>query len=117
MITNEIRKTIILNLLGNPDFVEKAIEGTDEYFEFQIRARTVLECLLNVQQVEGITIADPDSEIAIIWSIEDIQGERPHLSDEQAREVLQMVKRKHDANIGVNWEVLKYWADELFPVE
>lgn len=56
-----------------------------------------------------------DNQIAIIWSIEDVQQERPDLSDEQAMEVLKKVKDKHDATIGVNWDVLRNWADELYP--
>ena len=59
------------------------------------------------------TIADPDS-IAIFWSIEDVQEVARHLTDDQAREVLETAKRRHDANVGINWEVLETVADILF---
>jgi hypothetical protein len=26
-----------------------------------------------------------------------------------------MVERKHDATVGVNWEILDFWATELYP--
>ncbi len=56
-----------------------------------------------------------EDEIAITWHIDDVKEVRPHLTDAQAREVLQQVKHGHDASIGVNWDVLKTVADDLFP--
>ena len=58
---------------------------------------------------------DPDRQIAIIWSVEDVQTIRMDLSDEQAMNVLLEVKRTHDCNVGVHWDTLRYWADELYP--
>jgi len=49
------------------------------------------------------------------WHIDDVKEVRPDLSDDQCREVLQTAKRRHDANIGINWEVLARWASDLFP--
>lgn len=54
-------------------------------------------------------------EIAIYWHIEDIQDRRPDLTEEQASTVLQRLKKNHDANIGINWEVIDIVADILFP--
>ena len=48
------------------------------------------------------------------WHISDVQGERPDLTDEQAREVLNMVACRRDAEIGINWEFIQEIADELF---
>ncbi len=53
-------------------------------------------------------------EIAVIWCIEDVQEVRPDLTEDQCWEVLQNVKRNHDATIGINWEVLRCVADVLF---
>ena len=52
--------------------------------------------------------------ISIVWSVEDVQEVRPGLNNEQAMEVLQQVKNHHNASIGINWDTLKYWADELY---
>jgi len=54
-------------------------------------------------------------QIAAIWAIEDVKGVRPHLSDEQAWEVLQQVKHIHDAEYGISWTTLEIVADDLFP--
>jgi len=53
-------------------------------------------------------------EIAHIWSIEDVQGIRPDLDDEQAWEVLQNVDRHKDAQYGITWLTLEMAAEHLF---
>jgi hypothetical protein len=53
--------------------------------------------------------------IAAIWSIEDVQGVRPHLTEEQAWEVLEQVGDIHDAEWGINYTTLETVADDLYP--
>ena len=53
--------------------------------------------------------------ISIVWSTEDVQEVRPDLDEEQAYQVLLLADRKHDASVGINWEVLEIWADYLYP--
>jgi hypothetical protein len=55
--------------------------------------------------------------IASIWDIEDVQSKRPSLTDDQAREVLDRVEDNHDANYGINWEIIDVNIDELFGYE
>lgn len=57
----------------------------------------------------------PDRQIAIIWDIADVQSLRPDLNDDEAMDVLYAVDNKHDASIGVNWDVIRYWADTIYP--
>jgi hypothetical protein len=52
---------------------------------------------------------------APIWCIDDVQGIRPDLTDEQASEVIEEVSRKHDAEYGISWTTLDCMADMLFP--
>jgi len=59
----------------------------------------------------------PTDTIEISWHIDDVKEVRPDLSDAQAREVLEHAKDQHDASVGVNWDVLTFHADDLFPVE
>jgi hypothetical protein len=51
-----------------------------------------------------------EHSIAHIWCVEDMQEERPDLTDAQAKALDEC-----DASIGVNWDVLILWADNLFP--
>lgn len=65
--------------------------------------------------VEQDHVLADDDEIAITWTVDDVMYEREDLSESQAREVLKAVKRNHDAEIGVNWDVIRTHADEMFP--
>ena len=74
-----------------------------------------IKVLLEMQPETMPAHFDPETQIAIIWGIDDVHSVRSGLSDEQALLVLHEAKRRHDANIGINWDVLEIWADELFP--
>lgn len=52
----------------------------------------------------------PD-KISISWGIEDVKSVAEDLTDEECRGVLYLAKRRHDANIGINWDVLSDFAD------
>jgi len=63
---------------------------------------------------------DPDRCIAVVWSIEDLNGKggvREDLTDKQALEVLQSVEHHHDADLGICWETLKTTADCMYTVK
>ena len=49
--------------------------------------------------------------VTIKWTVGDVQAVRPDLSNEQALLVLQHVVRHHDADIGVNWQVIELTAE------
>ena len=51
--------------------------------------------------------------IEIKWCVQDIQSVYPELTDEQARKVLQKLKRRHDATVGINWTVIKTTIDMM----
>jgi hypothetical protein len=53
--------------------------------------------------------------IASLWHTADVQELRPDLTSEQSLEVLEQCMRKHDAEIGINWDVIRCHADDLFP--
>lgn len=71
------------------------------------------------EDLAGITKAQKEPElyeILIIWSTEDVLTIRPDLTHVEAFRVLRKVKAQHDANIGVTWKVLNFWADTLYPL-
>jgi hypothetical protein len=51
--------------------------------------------------------------IEIRWHIDDVKSIASDLTDEECREVLRLAKRNHDATIGINWDMLEIWADEV----
>ncbi len=56
-----------------------------------------------------------EDTITITWNIEDVReiDGAEHFTDDQCREVLGRVKRGHDCNIGVNWDVIEWHVNEL----
>jgi hypothetical protein len=54
-------------------------------------------------------------QVAVIWSIEDVQELRPDLDGEQAWRVLKECERVHDCSVGFTWDLIDSVADDLFP--
>lgn len=53
---------------------------------------------------------DPATQVAIVWSVDDVQTVRPDLTDEEALDVLKQAKRKHDCEVGISWSTLRETA-------
>lgn len=53
------------------------------------------------------------NSITISWHIEDVQSLDDSLTDVEAFEVLCRAKHNHDATVGINWDVLEFWVDEV----
>jgi sugar phosphate isomerase/epimerase len=51
------------------------------------------------------------------WHISDVQllaeDMKEKLSNDEAREVLRLVKKRHDCNVGINWDVINYWIEHV----
>lgn len=54
------------------------------------------------------------NQMAIVWSAEDVRHVRSDLSIAQANNVLERVRYRHDATLGVTWETLAIAAETLF---
>jgi hypothetical protein len=65
--------------------------------------------------VESYQRFNLETQIALVWSIEDVKEYRPGLTDVQCMKVLDRVKKEHDCNYGVTWCHLEYATDEMFP--
>jgi hypothetical protein len=71
---------------------------------------------------EGQAIPDPRDIVRLTspdwitdwWHISDVQESVDvEMTDEECREVLNQVERYKDNNIGINWEVIRYYAGEV----
>ena len=63
-------------------------------------------------------ISKDDADQAVFpWAIEDVHEKASRsdeeLTDDEAREVLRLAAKHHDAEIGINWDVLGVWIDEV----
>lgn len=86
-----------------------------DYFANRFGYRSAAPESIDIDDVDIDQLLAKDGKIAVIWSIEDVKGIRPHLTDAQAWEVLEQVGRKHDANWGITWITLEIVADDMFP--
>jgi len=50
-------------------------------------------------------------EISINWHFTDVQEVDNSLTNDEARQVLQLIKKNHDATIGINWDIIRAWID------
>lgn len=55
---------------------------------------------------------DPTRQVAIIWSIEDVQELDDSLTDEQAMDVLRAFEHHHEGSMEQMWIDLQYHLDE-----
>jgi len=74
------------------------------------------------KQVELVLQKYWEDKVAVVWTTEDVHAvqdnfdedtETSSLSEEQAQGILQRAFDKHDANIGITWESLRFWSEEL----
>lgn len=68
-----------------------------------------------IRNLEDIKSGDA---IAIIWSADDVQciakeNYDTTLTQDELRYVLDGMRRKHDAEIGINWGVIDYWVETV----
>jgi len=56
--------------------------------------------------------------IVSIWSIQDVEYQAKDdgvlLSLEEQRRVLRLVYDHHDTSVGINWENISYWINEVY---
>lgn len=107
----------------NDNAINDIATGIDEPGDVyqSVDKREVAE-LLGMSEQEGFITPDssapeisPDDEkISVTWSVGDVLEIRPDLSTEQCKEILASVKQRHDAEIGINWEVIRTHANTMF---
>jgi hypothetical protein len=102
----------VLNELVERDRAEAAECGfTDDEMSWLEEGRRA------IAEARALASTEFADEITISWHIDDVREIRPDLTDEQCREVLQQAEHRHDASVGINWDVLAIHADDLFPKE
>ena len=67
----------------------------------------------DIPKAEDIKRLTDPSWLASWWHISDVQSLDEDLTEDECKNVLAMVDQKHDANIGINWDFIQYWIDEI----
>lgn len=74
---------------------------------------TLADFLLRISG-QDIPAKEPDFKIAIEWCVEDVftqaDQDEVEITTQEAKEILQWIDVKHDANIGVNWDVISVYT-------
>jgi hypothetical protein len=74
------------------------------------------------KQVELVLSRYWEDKVAVVWTNDDVHSvqddfdedeQTSSLSEEQAQSILQRAFDKHDANVGITWESLRFWSEEL----
>jgi len=74
------------------------------------------------KQVELVLSQYWTDKVAVVWTIEDVHSVQDDfdedvcsssITEEQAESILQKAFDKHDASVGITWESLRYWSEEL----
>jgi hypothetical protein len=52
-------------------------------------------------------------KITITWCADDVLAVDHSLTPKQVREVLSLMKRRHDASVGINWDVIQCHIDNV----
>jgi hypothetical protein len=60
-------------------------------------------------------IPKADRVLEVPWHIDDVHSIREDLTAQQCAEVLEAVGDNHDSEVGVNWDVISWYAEDLFP--
>ncbi len=94
----ELRKALKAENISYGELAE--LQGLVEYID---------EGDIELQEAAGL----PENEIEISWHIDDVKSIAEDLTVKQCRQVLALAKSEHDASIGINWEVLEVWADQV----
>jgi hypothetical protein len=66
-------------------------------------------------KVEDILMLTSPDWLLDAWHISDVQMENAWVTDEQAREILEIVKRRRDCNVGINWSMIESIVCDEFP--
>ena len=72
---------------------------------------------MKINELYDSIIWNDKNSIVVLWHTDDVKSIRPDLDDDQCMFVLRRVEKNHDADIGITWSILEFWADQLFPVE
>ena len=87
-----------------------------------------MKTMIEVDLPKGVTKAEAEGAVkrafdpnwmASWWHISDIhcvanesgEDEEDEITNDEAREVLRLMHKEHDSNIGINWETIEVWVN------
>jgi len=91
-------------------FVDQAIETLKEGLVSKDPKKAIEEALKILEDEDRIYISWGTDDI--LQRAEDLEVE-PKISKEKAREILQEMERSHDATLGITWDTIDSYFDNM----
>jgi hypothetical protein len=105
---NELKQKFTIDGYFQLDKVYKNVNGGVQYTE---EAQDIFN-ELNDKWEEIVMLSEVKTPSAkVSWYKSDIESLGYKCTDEQAEEVLELAESKHDASVGINWDVLQEWCE------
>ena len=105
---NELKEKFTINGDFKLDMIYKIVDGHAYYTD---EAQDIFN-ELNDKWEEIIMLSEVKIPSATVrWYKADIESLGYQCTDEQAEEILELAESKHDASVGINWEVLQEWCE------
>ncbi|MBH21755.1 MAG: hypothetical protein CML98_08305 [Rhodobiaceae bacterium] len=103
MITTQDLKRAIQDIQDDRDWVNDS-HSKSEYMGV---CKGLIRLLRHFEEV-----SEEKNTICIEWGVDDIRSLGYTCTDEKGMEVLDAVKNNHDANHGINWDVLRDYCEQ-----
>jgi len=107
MITTQDLKRVIQDIKDDKEW----INDSHSKFEYIGICQGLDRALRHFEE-----ISKEKNTICIEWEVDDIRSLGYDCTDEEGMEVLYAVKKNHDANYGINWDVIKNYC-EIFKLK
>jgi hypothetical protein len=102
----------------NPNVARKLRRRTMYRFILKEMAEAVVKAGLVAEERQPAIQSALEScwqdRIASVWHVDDVLQEAPGLTEEEARKVLEKTMHYHNAEVGINWAVLRVHAGDLY---
>ena len=91
---------------------------TDRYYielHAEAEANLIADAPLLLAEVERLRekIAHYKDNCTAVWMPQDVLCIDDTLTDEQVSWILETMQHKHDANLGITWETIEFWVEEV----
>lgn len=105
---NELKEKFTIDANYKWKKLYKIVDGNTQYTE---EAQDIFNDL-NDKWEDIIMLSEVKTPSATVrWYKSDIESLGYQCTHEQAEEILELAESKHDASIGINWDVLQEWCE------
>jgi len=83
-------------------------DGEDGYIDYD-----GIQSLIEENEKLKKELAHYKDNCTAVWMPQDVLCIDDTLTDEQVSWILETMQHKHDANLGITWETIEFWVEEV----